>query len=116
MQYTLLPTVLTSHKEALLALCQEYQVEKLYLFGSATTDRFGADSDLDMVVRFQPLNLPPEDRGQLYWDFLESLEQLLERKVDLLTDKKFSNPYFQQEVEKTKVLIYDRSQSAEVLI
>ena len=116
MQHPLLPLMLTSQKKALAALCQEHRVEKLYLFGSATTGRFGPDSDLDMVVRFQPLDLPPEDRGQLYWDFLESLEQLLERKVDLLTDKKFSNPYFRQEVEKTKVLIYDRSQSAEVLI
>ena len=116
MQQPLFPSILTSQKEALAALCQEYWVERLYLFGSATTDRFGPDSDLDMVVRFQALNLPPEDRGQLYWDFLESLEQLLKRKVDLLTDKKFSNPYFRQEVEKTKVLIYDRSQSAEILV
>lgn len=112
----LLPPLLVSRKETLATLCKEYQVEKLYLFGSATTGRFGPDSDLDMVVRFQPLEMPPEDRGQLYWDFLESLEQLLKRKVDLLTDKKFSNPYFRQEVEKTKVLIYDRSQSAEVFI
>ena len=108
--------VLASHKENLATLCQKYQVEKLYLFGSALTDRFAADSDLDIVVQFQPLDCPPEDQGQLYWDFLASLEQLFDRSVDLLTDKKFSNPYFQQEVNRTKTLIYDRSQSAEVLI
>ncbi len=111
-----LPSLLTAHKEALAALCQQYYVEKLYLFGSATTDRFTRDSDLDMVVRFKPLDWLPEDQGQLYWDFLDALERLFSRKVDLLTDKKFSNPYFRQEVEKTKSLIYDRSQSTEVLV
>lgn len=108
--------LLTQKKKALEALCQRYQVDKLYLFGSATTDHFTSDSDLDIIVRFRELGLPPEDQGQLYWDLLDALEQLLGRKVDLLTDKKFSNPYFQQEVEKTKTLIYDRSQSAEVLV
>ena len=112
----ILPPSLVSRKETLATLCEEYQVEKLYLFGSATTDRFTSASDLDMVVRFQPMDGPPEDQGQRYWDFLAALEQLLDRRVDLLTDKKFSNPYFQQAVEQTKTLIYDRSQGAEVLV
>ena len=102
------------HQTTLTELCQRFRVERLYLFGSATTDRFTAESDLDMIVRFRELDLPPEDRGQLYWDLLDALEQLFGRRVDLLTDKKFSNPYFRQEVEKTKTLIYDRSQGAEV--
>ena len=67
-------------------------------------------------MRFRELNWPPEDRGQLYWDLLDALEQLFGRKVDLLTDRAFDNPYFQEEVEKTKTLIYDRSQSEEVLV
>jgi predicted nucleotidyltransferase len=116
MQYKPLLSILSPYKSKLAILCQRYQVDKLYLFGSATTDRFTQDSDLDMIVRFLSVNLPPEDRGQLYWDLLAALEQLFDRKVDLLTDKKFDNPYFRQEVEKTKTLIYDQSQSAEVLV
>lgn len=103
--------LLSSHQKNLTALCQRYHVERLYLFGSATTDRITADSDLDMIVRFRSLDLPPEEQGQLYWDLLAALEQLLCREVDLLTDKKFSNPYFRQEVEKTKTLIYENAAS-----
>ncbi len=116
MQYKLLSSILSPFKDKLAILCQRHHVDKLYLFGSATTERFAQDSDLDLIVRFLSVNLPPEDRGQLYWDLLTALEQLFDRKVDLLTDKKFDNPYFRQEVEKTKTLIYDQSQSAEVLV
>lgn len=108
--------MIATERKGLEALCKQYQVDRLYLFGSAMTDHFTAESDLDIIVRFRELDLPPEDRGQLYWDLLDALEQLFGRKVDLLTDKKFSNPYFQREVDKTKTLIYDRSQSAEVLV
>ena len=116
MQYKSSSSILSPFADQLATLCQRYHVDKLYLFGSATTDRFAQDSDLDIIVRFLSVDLPPEDRGQLYWDLLTALEQLFDRKVDLLTDKKFDNPYFHQEVEKTKTLIYDRSQSAEVFV
>lgn len=108
---------LTPYQEALTQLCQRYQVAKLYLFGSAATDTFNPQkSDIDFIVQFEERPLRPEDQGQRYWDLLAALEQLLGRPVDLLTNKKFDNPYFQQEVEKTKTLIYDRSQSQKVFV
>lgn len=89
-----IPMLTTTDKEKLAQLCQQYHVAHLYLFGSAANGTFSPDqSDMDLIVRFEPLSLPPEDKGQLYWD--------------LLTDKKFTNPYFQKEVEDSKVLIYD---------
>ena len=45
-----------------MTLCQQYHVEKLYLFGSATTDQFTANSDLDRIVRLRLLNVSPEGR------------------------------------------------------
>jgi len=112
-----IPMLATIDKEKLAQLCQQFHVARLYMFGSAASGTFiNGQSDIDLIVRFEELTLPPEDRGQLYWDLLEALENLFERKVDLLIDKKFTNPYFQKEVEDSKVLIYDRSQSQEVLI
>ena len=102
------------NQQALAQLCQQYQVAKLYLFGSAATEAFSPQSDIDLIVRFVDQPMAPEDQGQRYWDFLADLEQLLGRSVDLLTEKKFINPYFRQEVEKTKTLIYDRSESQEI--
>ena len=43
-------------------------------------------------------------------DEIESkLEQLFERKVDLLTNKKIRNPYLMKEIENSKLLLYDRA-------
>ncbi len=109
--------LIDKYKDQLANLCRQYHVAKLYLFGSLANGTFADDhSDIDLIVQFESLRLPPEEKGQLYWDLLDALESLFNRKVDLLTDKKFSNPYFRQEVEATKILIYDRSQSEEVLV
>ena len=72
-----LPSLLISRKETLTALCKEHHAEKLYLFGSAATDQFTPNSNLDMILRFRLLNVPPEDQGQLYWNLFSTLEQLL---------------------------------------
>lgn len=112
-----IPILTSTDKEKLAQLCRQYHVDQLYLFGSAANGTFTLDqSDIDLIVRFEPLSLPPEEKGQLYWDLLDALEKLFERKVDLLTDKNFTNPYFRKEVENSKVLIYYRSQSQEVLV
>ena len=101
----------------LVQLCQQHHVAQLHLFGSAANGNFVPDnSDIDIIVRFKPLDLPPEDKGQLYWDLLDALENLFGRKVDLLVDKNFSNPFFRKEIENSKYLIYDRSQSQEILV
>ena len=39
-------------REQLQQLCKKFNVKELYLFGSATTDNFSEDSDLDFLVKF----------------------------------------------------------------
>lgn len=74
---TILHQFLVPCKEALEAICQQYHVAKLYVFGSATTHAFQPDhSDIDLIVQFENLPWPPEDKGQLYWDLLDALEKL----------------------------------------
>lgn len=41
-------------RQALAEFCRRYQVQKLALFGSALRDDFRADSDVDVLVAFQP--------------------------------------------------------------
>ena len=48
--------------EALDTLCKLHHVERLYIFGSANTDRFSRNSDIDFLVRFKPFDL------SLYFD------------------------------------------------
>ncbi|GGF13835.1 nucleotidyltransferase family protein [Hymenobacter cavernae] len=98
----------------LAALCRTRQVQQLYLFGSAATGNFQpATSDLDFLVTLQ--SLPPLERGEALMSLWTELEDLFQRKVDLLTPESLRNPYLVQEIERTKKLIYDAARP-EILV
>jgi len=91
---------------ALAELCQQFGVNRLYLFGSAADGRFdpGA-SDLDFLVSLKDR----EPTGRYADRFLglgEALERLFDRRVDLVTEESIRNPFFRNEVESTRQLIY----------
>ena len=93
--------------EQLLALCRRYGVEKLWVFGSATTDRFDpARSDLDFQAKMRP-DLAPGVRGDYVWALLNELPELFGRAVDLITNSPVENPFLRLELEETRVLLYD---------
>jgi uncharacterized protein len=73
---------LTITSEALSEFCQRWQVAELALFGSVLRDDFNADSDIDVLVSYQST----AKRGLFEkMQMQEELEQLLERKVDLVS-------------------------------
>lgn len=85
-------------------LCEQHKVKRLYVFGSVLTDRFKKDSDVDLIVDFEPLEV-----GQYadnYFSFKFALEDTLHRSVDLLEEKTIRNPYFLQAIENQRQLIY----------
>lgn len=90
--------------EQLHQLCKKYHVKELYLFGSATTDNFSEDSDLDFLVKFDRQGY--EGAFDQFIVFKQELEQIYGRSVDLYYFKKFRNSIFQREVERSKELIY----------
>ncbi len=94
-------------------LCKNHGVEKLWIFGSINTNNFTAESDIDFLVDFEPMNI--EDYAENYFLLADSLETLFERKIDLVTVNSLSNPYFIEEVNNSKLLIYDR-QKQEILV
>ncbi|MWB95039.1 nucleotidyltransferase [Flavobacterium sp. GA093] len=95
---------LEHHIADISKLCKIYKVKSLYAFGSVLTDRFTDKSDVDLVVDFQPLNVL--DYSDNYFDFKFSLEETLKRPIDLLEEKAIKNPYFKQNLNKQKQLIY----------
>lgn len=98
--------VIYQHKSALEALCQRYNVQTLYVFGSATTDAFNEkSSDADFLVEFRS-GLRPEEIGLQLILLETALEELLNRKVDLSIYKTFRNPYFSRSVEASKQVLY----------
>lgn len=89
-------------QEQLAVICRRYSVERLSLFGSILTDRFGPDSDVDMLVEF----LPEARIGLFEMSAMEDeLSELLGRKVDLRTPAELSR-YFRDKVVQNAVLQY----------
>lgn len=93
-----------------LLLCQKYKAQQVYLFGSATSDNFHADSDIDLLVKFSE-DIPLLDYGDNYFDFKYALEDLFHRKVDLVTERSLSNPYLIKSINKNKKLLYERKRN-----
>jgi len=90
--------------DELRRLCNTYNVKSMYVFGSVCTERFDDNSDIDILISFD--NLPFDKYTDNYFDLHYKLQDLFGRKIDLLTDKSLSNPYFIKGLEKTKQLIY----------
>lgn len=86
----MLPLIET-HREDIATLCATYRVVRLDVFGSAAIGDFNETSDLDFVVRFA--DTTPGTCADRYLDLAESLEALLGRGVDLLTERAIGNPY-----------------------
>ena len=98
-------TIISFDKLSILkTLCVAYDVKTMYVFGSACTDRFNADSDIDILVSFKELSI--EKYTDNYFFLHTALEKLFERKIDLVTENSLSNPYFIESVEETKQLLY----------
>jgi hypothetical protein len=93
------------HRREIEALCRDYGVQRLAVFGSAATSSFRANSsDLDFLVLFRsPLTPGYADR---YFGLLEGLQSLFKRRVDLVVESAISNPYFRETVDRNKALLY----------
>ena len=73
--------------------CRRNHVRRLAFFGSVIRDDFTPDSDVDVLVEFEPGKTP----GLAFFDMQEELSGILGRKVDLNTEE-FLSPYFRDEV------------------
>jgi len=85
-------------------ICRQRSVEKLFLFGSALSESFDEESDIDLLVEFNSYAI--KNYADNYLDMCYELEALLNRKVDLVTVNSVKNPIFKREIDKSKKLIY----------
>lgn len=94
---------ITMPREAIASFCGRNHIQKLSIFGSALTDRFRDQSDIDLLVEFQPGYTP----GLLGISRMETeLSGILGRKVDLRTPRDLSR-HFRNEVLASAVLQYE---------
>ena len=85
-------------------LCSNHKVKQLYAFGSVLTNKFTNESDVDLVVDFDPIDVSLY--ADNYFDLKFSLQKILNRPIDLLEEKAIKNPYFRQNLNQQRRLIY----------
>jgi len=87
----------------LAALCRRHGIRKLSLFGSVLRGTARPDSDIDLLVEFEPGRTP----GLIAISAIEiELGQALGRKVDLRTAQDLS-PRFRDDVLRQAEVAYE---------
>jgi len=82
--------------------CKRNRIRKLSLFGSVLRKDFQSQSDIDILVEFDPDHIP----GLITLFSMEiELSEILGRKADLRTAEDLS-PYFRQQVVETAQVQY----------
>ena len=84
------------------AFCRRNHIRRLALFGSVLRDDFTPDSDVDVLVEFEPGKTP----GFAFFGLQDELSELLGRQVDLNTPDCLSK-YFRDQVLDAAETVYD---------
>jgi len=88
-------------KAQIAEFCRKHHIHKLSLFGSVLRDDFRPDSDVDVLVEFEPGKTP----GLAFFAMQDELSELLGRRVDLNTPLCLSR-YFRAEVLAESEAVY----------
>jgi len=100
--------MLREHTAELGALCRQFHVRRLDLFGSAATGAFDPGrSDLDFLVAFEPVEATAY--AEAYFGLREGLISLFGRPVDLVTDASLANPFFRNRVLAERQPLFTRA-------
>ena len=83
--------------------CRKHHICKLSLFGSVLRNDFYPDSDVDVLVEFEPEHTP----GLGFFTMEMELSDILGRKVDLNTPQ-FISPTFRSQVQAEAEVQYEQ--------
>ncbi len=97
-------TILEQFNNDIQKLCVSHKVKTLYAFGSVLTDKFNLESDIDLIVDFD--NIDVLNYADNYFDLKFSLQDILKRPIDLLEENAIKNPYFTQIINQNRKLVY----------
>ena len=95
------PMAIQVPKDKIAGFCRRNHIRRLALFGSVLRRDFGQESDVDVLVEFEPDHVP----GLAFFGMQDELSQILGRKVDLNTPQ-FLSKYFREAVKKEAEDLY----------
>ena len=100
-------SIIEKNRKAIAELCRKHHVVRLDVFGSFAAGDFGESSDLDLFVEFDTgVN---QRRFDNFFELLRAMEQLFNRRVDLVEAGGLRNPYFIKRLNQTRRPIYAAS-------
>ena len=88
-------------QERIRNFCREHHIRQLSLFGSVLRNDFSADSDVDVLVEFEPGHTP----GFAFFSMQRDLSELIGRQVDLNTANDL-DPSFRRVVLDEAQVVY----------
>lgn len=97
--------LLSNSMNDIIALCEKHKVKAISVFGSAARNTMTSDSDIDFLVHFSK-DIDVLDYADNYFSFLEGLEQITGRKIDLLSVNSLRNPVLKEEINRSKIDLY----------
>jgi predicted nucleotidyltransferase len=98
--------LIEERRQELIAVCREFGLERLELFGSASNGDFDPErSDLDFLVTY-PADYDMGPWLKRHFELKDRLSELFGRRVDLIEAGAPRNPFVVQSIEQTKQLLY----------
>ena len=97
-----MPSAVNVSPEVLESFCRRHHIRKPSVFGSALRSDFNPESDIDVLVEFEPGRTP----GFAFFRVQEELLELFGRKADLNTPA-FLSRYFRQDVLRNAQIQYE---------
>ena len=89
-------------KKSVAKIAEQYDIKRIYLFGSYVKGQATASSDIDLYMESDLYGLE-------YFEFAEQLRGNLKKKVEVLSNKTIQeHSKIDEEIKKTGVLIYER--------
>src|SRR4051794_23970945 len=97
--------LIEQHRPEIETLCRKYEVKRLEVFGSAARGDFDPTrSDVDFFYEFDVKN--SKGLADRYFGLIEDLERLLGVKVDMVSAKDVTNPYFLEVANRHRMMLY----------
>jgi predicted nucleotidyltransferase len=97
--------LIENHLDEIIYLCKTHRVESFAVFGSAANSSMHENSDIDFLVQFSN-DIDVLEYASNYFSFLEELENLMGKKIDLVSKKSLKNPILIEEINRSKVDLY----------
>jgi len=95
-------------REALERVCKRWHIRRLAIFGSALRDDFGPDSDVDVLVEFEPGHTP----GWEIVDIGDELSELFSGRYVDVVNPKYLHRLIKDQVLQDAVVLYEQDHAA----